>query len=340
MILYEDGTAFTSYSLDKIVTDARDSSTYTNITDIGCGQYMHAYVTNSNELILYGQLTDRENSTKKFDLEAIMPGFTIKQVGGGITHLIFLAVNNTGETALYYFGKNSLGSTGLANNTSRNTPQLWHLPYFLKDKKIDMMACGGYHTMILSQGDVYGVGYDDNGELGGTPRGDFYIMFKLKTPEPMRYIACGFFFSAMISVTNNVYCCGSNQLDQLGIGTQQERACFRLHHLEQFSHHVSRIFLGSNHWYVLTRDGELYYSGESRPIEMHVGHVSSKYSSGEFVQCNVPKLNTGAMEIACGKHISVIYYSKDKRKLFSGGFVDGLYLIGSKSRMFTDLVIY
>jgi hypothetical protein len=82
-------------------------------------------------------------------------------MGGGISHMIFLfdrKVQNTTKRVVYRFGRDSLGSLG--NQSSEDTPTEWKITEF---DHVDMIGYGGYHTLFLAQGKVFGSGRDANG---------------------------------------------------------------------------------------------------------------------------------------------------------------------------------
>ena len=246
------------------------------------------------------------------------------QLGGGINFILCHAIKEDElhyEDILYVRGTNSLNA--LADMpTSNPRPVRWRINR-LKNKRIKMFACGGYHTLFLCGTKVYGVGYNANGELG-TNVGDNSSVTRLKHIQaPIRYIAAGHFHSVFVTTDNNVLCCGCNEGNCLGVGAAYDENAYikEIVHLTQFDNRVSRVFVGAYHWFVLTNDEKLWMAGKPRyVIEWKIltncrttqqeGDIAPENPTTNFVQCNAISVlkDPRNMNIACGQDLNIVYW--------------------------------
>jgi hypothetical protein len=84
-------------------------------------------------------------------------------IGCGGEHTI--AITRTGE--LYAWGSNGCGQLGLSDTSPRTSPALVTLGNTLKDEQAVQIACGFYHSVLLTNhGRVFTSGSGAQGELG------------------------------------------------------------------------------------------------------------------------------------------------------------------------------
>ena len=67
------------------------------------------------------------------------------------------------EDGLYSFGTNYFGELGLGNNTNQNIPH--KITQFNSDTIVSI-ACGCYHSFVLTKDGLYSFGYNYYGQLG------------------------------------------------------------------------------------------------------------------------------------------------------------------------------
>lgn len=102
------------------------------------------------------------------------------------------------------------------------TPQPVPLKCSIELENVEKMRGGGGHLMILDKsGRLFGVGWNNKGQLGLCTTADaFEIKPLLKTDSPIVDIACGWDSTAAIDQKGNLYVWGSNSFDQLGFSAQ------------------------------------------------------------------------------------------------------------------------
>lgn len=124
---------------------------------------------------------------------------------------------------MFVYGKNSFGSLGLGGRMFVGQPGLINK---LSNRKVLAVACGFYHSVVLSEvGDVYTWGRGFEGQLGllegvetaSTPQ--FVTHFfkydssskdgiRMLKKNPIVYIACGASHSMAIDAGGKLYCWG------------------------------------------------------------------------------------------------------------------------------------
>ena len=134
-----------------------------------------------------------------------------------------------------------------------------------------------------------------------------------------------------------MYCCGSNEKKQLGVGIDE--SITSLVRIPKFDHRVSKVFTGAKHWYILTVDGELYYSGATYDTVWSKDHIAPRCSNGEFVKCQVPLHTVNHIDIVGGLEFSVVRFDVPKREMFHSSFVQSMSDTSSKSNTFVDVVL-
>lgn len=160
-IVYTDPPATTF--LDVIVTGEADSS----VTEIFVGLYTtYALVGESNDLFASGRndsgqagVGSGSNAITQFTDTGLS---NIESVAMGSSHVLALAADGT----VYGAGNNSFGQLSSAIGASTNTFEAMTIPATGGD--VVKIAAGNGFTLVLKEGgQLYGIGQDANGALGG-----------------------------------------------------------------------------------------------------------------------------------------------------------------------------
>ncbi|XP_012585726.1 PREDICTED: X-linked retinitis pigmentosa GTPase regulator [Condylura cristata] len=191
------------------------------IKQLAAGSNTSAALTEDGELFMWGDnsegqigLSDLSNVCVPHQVSVGKP---ISWISCGYYHSAFV----TTEGELYTFGEPDGGKLGLPKELLINhgTPQ----QVSAICEKVIQVACGGAHTVVLSEKAVYSFGLGQFGQLGlGT--------FIFETPEPkvvdhvkdqkIRYISCGENHTALITDMGRLYTFGDGRHGKLGLGLE------------------------------------------------------------------------------------------------------------------------
>ncbi|XP_068631040.1 probable E3 ubiquitin-protein ligase HERC4 isoform X2 [Battus philenor] len=175
---------------------------------------------------------------------------SVIQIACGSYHSI--ALTNNGD--LFAWGANSYGQCGLGNMTNKETtPQQITS---LSGVPIALVACGSYHTFVLSKsGAVFGWGKNNNGQLGLQDRENRFYPTHLKTLRNVKvcHISCGEDFTAFLTLDGGVFTCGSGEYGQTGHGTTRDELVPKKV-MELMGSTVTQVACGRRH--VLCRVGD------------------------------------------------------------------------------------
>ncbi|TVU10475.1 hypothetical protein EJB05_44009 [Eragrostis curvula] len=129
----------------------------------------------------------------------------------------FFTMGLTSDGQLWSWGANSNFELGRGSNSSDWRPQL--IPS-LKNIRVIQVACGGYHSLALTdEGEVLSWGHGGHGQLGHPNLQNHRVPLSIKalSEERIVYIACGGSTSAAISEKGDLYMWGNARDCQLGI---------------------------------------------------------------------------------------------------------------------------
>uniref|UniRef100_G3TZ49 X-linked retinitis pigmentosa GTPase regulator n=1 Tax=Loxodonta africana TaxID=9785 RepID=G3TZ49_LOXAF len=191
------------------------------IKQLSAGANISAALTEDGELFMWG-----DNSEGQIGLNSISNVYVPRQVtvgkpiswiSCGYYHSAFVTM----EGKLYTFGEPECGKLGLPSEQLINhrKPQL----VSGISEKVIQVACGGGHTVVLTEKAVYTFGQGRFGQLG---LGSFIF----QAPEPailehvkdqkIRHISCGENHTALITDVGHMYTFGDGRHGKLGLGLE------------------------------------------------------------------------------------------------------------------------
>jgi len=246
-----------------------------SVASVACGAYHTMvlmtdgtlYGTGDNQ---YGQLgvntTNSYNTLTKAITSSAWPSFTsnIIQVACGDRFTAF-TINNV----IYVAGTNDQNQFGNTYGITLKYNVFTLLP-LLTTGTIKMIACGPSNFMYLTNHltEVYGAGYNTNGQLGITPQTPQSTVFQIISPPfavgyTSTAIQCGNNYTVILATnaTGNtlLYSAGSNSYGQLGNGSQASYTTFKVtSDLTKTPQYISCIFKTT---YVLMTDGSIWGAG-------------------------------------------------------------------------------
>ena len=174
-------------------------------------------------------------------------------------HAIFLDIDGYA----WGCGLNSFGGMGVGHRKNQTQPsKIQNLP------KLSAISAGTYHTLFLSDsGEVWSCGDNSYGQLGVPTSFPALFPVKLEVPVPIVSISGGNFHSLFLDIDGNVWSCGMNTFGQLGceVGTLTVSSPRKISGVP----FVSEISAGQNCSLLLTRDGEVWASGDAKGLNIN-----------------------------------------------------------------------
>ncbi|NXL61953.1 RPGR regulator, partial [Chordeiles acutipennis] len=196
-------------------------TTQHKIKQLAAGSYTSAAVTEDGQLFVWG-----DNSEGQIGLAhetcvsvpcKVDVGKPVSSVSCGYYHSALI----TGDGELYTFGEPENGKLGLLPEQLKNNrvPQ----PVLSIMEKVNKVVCGGEHTVVLTETDVYTFGLGQYGQLG---HGTF--IFETSVPKSVKHlrrhkicnITCGENHTAVIAENGLMFTFGDGRHGKLGLGEQ------------------------------------------------------------------------------------------------------------------------
>lgn len=227
------------------------------VTQITCGSYHTAAVTNNGELFtwgggMYGKLG--HGSESGCSTPRKVEGLSDVHVGSvacGSRHTV--AVTSNG--AIYSWGDKENGVAGHASTEGHQyTPKV--VDKLLNKNVVQLSACGFHTGCITDENQVYIWGEGKFGRLGlGSERNCHSPrLIEDFTGTNAKQIACGGFHTAVVTDDGKVYTFGGGEHGQLGHGDKFNRVVPTLVQALE-NEHISQITCGWSHTVVLTPRG-------------------------------------------------------------------------------------
>ncbi|KAI8335728.1 regulator of chromosome condensation 1/beta-lactamase-inhibitor protein II [Chlamydoabsidia padenii] len=170
---------------------------------------------------------------------------------------------------VFVFGSGDTGQLGLGDSMLiRKRPMPLKV---LDDKKIVDIACGGMHTLAVTEdGQLYSWGCNDQRALGRS--GEEYEPELVENPDNVKYvkIACGDSVSIALSDDGKVYCWGTYRCAEGALGFSKDLAVQDIPVLFEplATHTIVDIAAGTDHCLALTNRGRVYAWGNGQQYQL------------------------------------------------------------------------
>ena len=201
-------------------------------------------------------------------------------IDGGVLHTMVCLQNGT----VYGMGLNGDGQTGTLTGYGGPTQTAWYSPVIVPGitTAVDV-ACGGGHTLILlSNGDVMGLGYNYFGQLAIQSSARTSVEYNNYTsalvqcilPEPIKKIYATIHSSIFIGASGSLYVAGDNYHGFIGLGE------------EPFSRSATKINVAASfqaasmgYFFTLALDtmGNIWGTGRNYTYQLGTNVVSEGY---------------------------------------------------------------
>ena len=191
-------------------------------------------------------------------LEGTLQNKVVTEVACGSHHSVCL----TKDGDIYAWGQNNCGQIGTGTTTNQSTPRKVSSPF--AGKKVTSISCGQTSTMVaLESGEVYGWGYNGNGQLGlGNNINQLSPSRVASVQGCVVKVVCGYAHTLALSDEGELYGWGANSYGQLGTGTKAN-SCIPTRVAEDIGRVIDIAASHYNHISAaITQDSTVYMWGQ------------------------------------------------------------------------------
>ena len=260
------------------------------IKAIACG-YNHTLVLDSTSALWawgYNGLGQLGTGDTVDRWTPVFIGYGFKAIAAGAAHSLALDVYGR----VWAWGDNDSGQLGTGDYVSYTTPQLVTSLY----APIKAIACGGLHSLMLDQaGNLYGCGYNGNGQLGLGDNNDRSLPTYIFT-SGVKAMAAGFAHTLIQTNINQVFAAGLNDHGELGDGTTTDSNTFVA--CTSTSARSGRIYarsLGAGHFHslVVGLNGSVWAWGYNGYGQLGLGDTTDRLYATQMPRAAYAKAVTG-----------------------------------------------
>ena len=250
-------------------------------------------------------------------------------IAAGYNHTIILKSDGTVWTS----GQNKYGQLGDGSTVDSNSFHKVKLNENGEYLENIVSVAAGYSTSyaVTSDGEVYGWGSNDDGELGQANKSTDPVTYpvKMKKISNIIQVAAGANHAIMLDVNGNVWATGYNSSGQLGTG---DKATQTLPQQMVSVSGIKEIAAGTNHSVMLTEGGNILSAGSSTRSQMGDGSSTDR-TTAVYTRNTSGYIVSNAKHIAAGGNSTYISRKKD-----TDGKSQGMYVIGENSngQLFTQ----
>jgi alpha-tubulin suppressor-like RCC1 family protein len=215
----------------------------------------------------YGQLGLGDDENRLVPIQIV--GIKAKSISCGESHSCIVDL----EDNVFSFGRNFSGELGLGDTKDRNYP----VQITLQDEydeyipfKAKIVACGGYHTMMIDLDDnLMGYGNNTYYQLGLNDNNNKLIPTSLNCKA--KDIATGGFHTAMIDLEDNVWTFGYNDFGQLGLGHVKNKKV-----PNKLQMQAKSVIAGYLHTMIIDLEDNIYAFGNSVYNQLGLNDIEDK----------------------------------------------------------------
>ena len=241
-------------------------------------------------------------------------------IAAGTDHTLVLKADGT----VWATGLNNYGQLG--NGTTENTNTFQQVKLNENGDYLENIVsiAAGYTASyaVTAEGEVYGWGRNDDGELGiGSKSSEINELYpvKMKKVSKIIQIAAGANHAIMLDADGNVWSTGYNSSGQLGIGNTDIQV--QPKQMTSVSG-VKEIAAGTNHSIMLAENGYVYSVGNDSNSQLGNGN-STNISTPTYVRNTSGNLVSDAKHVKAGGDSTYISRKKDTERKSQGMYVIG-----------------
>ncbi|XP_043274624.1 X-linked retinitis pigmentosa GTPase regulator-like [Venturia canescens] len=280
------------------------------VVSVACGDEHSAVVCQSGRLFVFGsndwgQLgLGHKNHVSKPSCVKILKPEKVTHVACGRAHTLIC----TGEQKIFACGsdqESQLGRGAQAVGDSSSSPIMVY-DCGIAGPKILRIAAGSHHSLaLMADGTVLAWGSNLEGQLGlpGTS-GLVNKPTKVHMPEPVKQISAGYYHSAFLTESGNVYVCGEAESGKLGIALDFSTQVAPKQ--MQLPGPTAVVACGGHHTLILGEDGNIYCTGSNSSGQLGMGSNIAEIPTPKMLPPGVLEGET-VKKIGCGEsHVAIV----------------------------------
>jgi alpha-tubulin suppressor-like RCC1 family protein len=206
--------------------------------------------------------------------------------GGSHTALLFgtAATTAAGGCDMWMWGGGDHGQTGLGKLVDELEPKCAIPSASMSSVKVTMVACGVYHTLIVSStSSLYSFGSGEFGQLGNGNTGSITIP-ELVNLRGVVSIAAGEDHSAAVLQSGELFTWGSADSGKLGVGAAMTSGIIGLpRQVPKLTEQIKDVDCGQSHTAAVASDGSLYTFGAGWFGRLGHNSTANKYSAAKVL---------------------------------------------------------
>lgn len=304
------------------------TSTPPLVRKIACGGSCSFFITHDNQVLAAGCNSRGQLGLGSFKGRAKTPvviktltGENIDEVVCGFDHCFAIHRGNL-KMKLFAFGANAYGQLGLGMSNDVCTPKEVSL---VGMENIDVIACGGNHSMLICGGRLLSCGRNDYGQCGNK-EGDRFSFTSVTQSDNaqintllVRKVACGASHTMVVRAPNVLMGFGRNDMGQIGATwgksfgdnpPTEVRTPMIILDAQRLQHHkIKHLVCGSEHTVLVLNDGSIIATGCNSNGQLGLGHTRNQNT---FAQ--LPVDGRRAEVYAGAFHTSIRYRGEYARK--------------------------
>ncbi len=244
----------------------------------------------------YGQLGDESNINKNLPVEitnkfSLVNNEKIENIKVGLGH----SMVTTSMGRVYTWGNNEYGQLGDGTKTKRKKPTDVTRDFLFADnEKINFIALGALHSLVVTSSRVFTFGSNESGQLGDATTKmrykpvDITNRFSPLPEEKIIKIEAGRNYSLALTSIGRVFSWGNNKFGQLGIADYITGTTGPMDITNNIINNdeelIVNIFTGANstHSYAISNNDKIYAWGNNEYGQLGEGSTIEKRSPIEI----------------------------------------------------------
>lgn len=195
-------------------------------------------------------------------------------------------------------------------------------------------SVAAHAVLVDSDGVAWGIGRNDNGQLGASDLLSKSTPIRMEVPEHEKVVfaSCGRGHTLLLTAEGSVYACGNNMLGQLGIGGSEDiiKAECPVISKVNIKEKVVSVAAGSDFSVFIGESGTINTCGSGQHGQLGRGHTGERIGTHNSISYSVVtspvrlrgfgsgKHETSIKDVACGANHAIVRDSE--RRIWSWGW--------------------